>query len=60
VNCARAIAAGLTFRPLAETVRATLDWLATRPADYSWKAGLTPEREAEALAAWHNRQQVAG
>jgi 2'-hydroxyisoflavone reductase len=59
VNCARAIAAGLTFHPLAETIRATLDWLATRPADYTWKAGLTPEREAEALAAWHNRQQEA-
>ena len=59
VNCGRAISAGLTFRPLAETVRATLDWLATRPADYSWKAGLTPEREAEVLAAWRNRQQEA-
>lgn len=59
VNCARAIAAGLTFRPLAETVSATLDWLATRPADYAWKAGLTPEREAEVLAAWHAAQQAS-
>ena len=59
VNCARAIAAGLTFRPLAETVRATLDWLATRPADYAWKAGLTPERETETLAAWHAAQQAS-
>ena len=57
VNCSRAWNAGLTFRPLAETIRATLDWLATRPADYSWKAGLTPEREAEALAAWHDSQR---
>jgi 2'-hydroxyisoflavone reductase len=53
VNCQKAIAAGLTFRPLAETVRATLDWDATRPADRAWKAGLTREREAEVLAAWH-------
>ena len=59
VNCARAISAGLTFRPLAETVRATLDWLATRPADYVWKAGLAPEREAEVLAAWHTARQEA-
>jgi 2'-hydroxyisoflavone reductase len=58
VNCARAIAAGLTFRPLAETIDATLAWLATRPIDYDWKAGLTPEREAEVLAAWHDRQQT--
>jgi 2'-hydroxyisoflavone reductase len=53
VNCRRALAAGLTFRPLGETMRATLDWLATRPADYRWQAGLTPEREAKVLAAWH-------
>lgn len=59
VNCSRAISAGLTFRPLAETVRATLDWLATRPGDYVWKAGLAPEREAEALAAWHTSQQAS-
>lgn len=58
VNCARAIAAGLTFRPLAETIRATLDWLATRPAEYAWKAGLTPAREAEVLAAWQQAQQA--
>lgn len=57
VNCAHALAAGLTFRPLAETVRGTLDWLATRPADYAWQAGLTPEREAEVLAAWHAGRQ---
>jgi 2'-hydroxyisoflavone reductase len=46
----KAIAAGLTFRPLAETVRATLEWDRTRPADHTWKAGLTREREAELLA----------
>ncbi len=50
--CHKAIAAGLTFRPLAETVQATLDWLATRPADYQWRGGLRPEREAELLRLW--------
>ena len=60
VNCGRAIAAGLTFRPLGETIRATLDWLATRPADYTWKAGLAPERETEVLAAWHAAESRAG
>ena len=53
VSCGRAIAAGLTFRPLRETVRDTLAWDAARPADHDWKAGLRPEREAELLAAWH-------
>jgi 2'-hydroxyisoflavone reductase len=50
-NCDKAIAAGLAFRPLADTVRDTLDWAATRPADHSWRAGLKPEREAEVLQA---------
>ncbi|MCP5098453.1 MAG: NAD-dependent epimerase/dehydratase family protein, partial [Chloroflexi bacterium] len=34
VNCNKAFDAGLTFRPLVEPVRDTLEWLATRPADY--------------------------
>jgi 2'-hydroxyisoflavone reductase len=50
-NCARAIAAGLTFRPLADTVAATLDWDATRPADEPRVAGISPEKEADILAA---------
>lgn len=49
----RAIAAGLTFRPLADTVRDTLEWASARPADVEWRAGLKPEREREVLRAWH-------
>lgn len=52
-NCQKAIDAGLTFRPLRETVRDTLAWQATRPADYQWRGGLTPEREAALLEKWH-------
>lgn len=55
----KAIASGLTFRPLSETIRATLEWLDTRPADQEWKAGLKPEREREILRAWHNRLVTA-
>lgn len=50
VNVSKAVAAGLTFRPLAGTVRDTLDWAATRPSDHVWRAGLKPEREQELLA----------
>ena len=50
VDVSRALGAGLTFRPLAETVRGTLDHAETTDA-----AGLRPEREAELLAAWHGR-----
>ncbi|MCA9934259.1 MAG: NAD-dependent epimerase/dehydratase family protein [Ardenticatenaceae bacterium] len=51
-DCTKSIAAGLTFRPLAETVQATLEWLTTRPADYEWRNGLKPEREGELLRLW--------
>ncbi len=46
VDVSRAVAAGLTFRPLDQTVRDTLEHAATVDA-----VGLTPEREAELLAA---------
>jgi 2'-hydroxyisoflavone reductase len=53
----RALAKGLTFRPLAETARDTLAWFKSQPHDRQSKlrAGLTPEREAEVLAAWHKK-----
>ena len=56
VNCGRALAAGLTFRPLEETVRDTLAWRKTLPADAEWPAGLKPDREKELLALWHSEQ----
>ena len=53
-NINRALAKGLTFRPLAETARDTLAWFKSLPQERQSKlhAGLTPEREAEVLAAW--------
>jgi 2'-hydroxyisoflavone reductase len=50
VDVSKAIEAGLTFRPLEETVRDTLAWVQTRPSDHEWRAGLTAEREAQVLA----------
>jgi 2'-hydroxyisoflavone reductase len=54
-NIARARAAGLAFRPLADTARDTLDWYEAQPAERKakLKAGLDPAREQELLAAWH-------
>ena len=49
VNCQKAIAAGLTFRPLDTTIHDTLAWHATRDTAHSWRAGITPERESELL-----------
>ena len=57
VNVSRAITAGLTFRPIAETVRDTLAWHRSRPPG-PLRAGLTGEREAALLAKWHARKAV--
>jgi len=49
-DTARAKATGLTIRPLADTVQATLDHAETTDS-----AGLSAEREAALLAAWEGR-----
>jgi 2'-hydroxyisoflavone reductase len=56
----RALAKGLTFRPLAETARDTLSWFKSLPQDRQSKlrAGLTPEREAEVLAGWKKKEMT--
>ncbi len=52
----RAERAGLKIRPLRETVNDTLAWhLARPPTDRAaLRAGLSPEREREVLAAWRS------
>ena len=52
VKVARAVASGLTMRPLADTVRDTLAWHQNREDPQALKSGLSPEREAELLRAW--------
>ena len=49
VDVSKAMEAGLTFRPLEDTVRDTLEWAQTRPPGYVWRAGLAAEREQEVL-----------
>ena len=52
VNVDRAMEAGLTFRPLAETMEDTRAWAKERPGTHEWRAGLRREREEALLAAW--------
>jgi len=65
-NASKAIAKGLTFRPLAVTAKDTLDWHKTRPQkeqDATLKGeinGLDMAREAEVLAAWKAKQKATG
>ncbi len=54
-NIQKALDAGLTHRPLAETIQDTLAWQASRSTDYKWRGGLTPEKESELLEKWQIR-----
>ncbi len=59
----KAIAKGLTFRPVAVTAKDTLDWHKTRPAADQIATlngeinGLAMSKEAEVLKAWHAKNQ---
>lgn len=57
VSNARAIEAGLTFRPLETTVDDLLAWFRRLPAERqaTLRAGITREQEAALLAAWKAR-----
>ena len=52
VNCSKAFADGLTFRPIADTIRDTLAW---KSKDADLKVGLKPEQEQRLLQEWHKR-----
>ena len=58
-SISRARAKGLTFRSLADTASEALAWFKSQPRGRQshLKAGLTPEHEAEVLAAWHKQQK---
>lgn len=53
VDVSAAVEAGLTYRPLEDTARATLQWDAARAE--RGPAGMGQEREQELLGAWHAR-----
>lgn len=63
VSNARAMARGLKFRPLVDTARDTLTWFQSLPPEKQEalrkRGGLTPEREREVLAAWHQLHAVS-
>lgn len=57
-DLSREVAAGLTFRSLADTTAATLEFHHSRDAERKsqLRAGITLEREAEVLRAWSAQQ----
>ncbi|ALN56447.1 NAD dependent epimerase/dehydratase family protein [Lysobacter enzymogenes] len=58
----KARAAGLSYRPLRDTVRDTLAWWRKLPEERRAKpkAGLSAQRESEVLAAWHAQENKGG
>jgi 2'-hydroxyisoflavone reductase len=59
VDSSRAIAAGLSFQPLAATIRDTLAWDRTRTG-HSSGIGLSAEREHELLDLWQHESAASG
>ena len=60
-NVSKALASGMTIRPVQPTVNDTLAWHLKRPEAERTKlqAGLTPEREQELLKAWQAQAGAA-
>jgi hypothetical protein len=54
-NINKALRHGLTFRPLSDTTKVTLEWFRKQTPERQSKmrAGIKAQREAEVLAAWH-------
>jgi len=57
-SSAKALGAGLTIRPIDETVKDTLDWFERLPEKRraTLRAGISAAKEKEVLAAWHQVQ----
>ncbi|PZM85423.1 MAG: epimerase [Candidatus Melainabacteria bacterium] len=51
IDCTKAHRAGLTYLPLANTIKDTLEWDASHASKIERKAGLAPEKEAKLLAS---------
>jgi nucleoside-diphosphate-sugar epimerase len=53
INCNKAVAAGLSFRPLNDTIKDTLTWSETNLLNEELKAGIDPAKEQRLLHKWH-------
>lgn len=53
INCDKAVAAGLEFRELLETIKDTLRWYEAERLGQDLKAGIDRDREQALLRKWH-------
>ena len=58
----KALAAGLMISPVEDTIRDTLLWFRSLPDERQTRlrAGLSPDKEASVLEAWHSSGEAAG
>lgn len=56
----RAIAAGMKFRPIADTVRDTLQWAKAERGDRPYRTGLKSDRERDLLKKWREQAGAGG
>jgi 2'-hydroxyisoflavone reductase len=56
INSDKAVASGLTFRPLNETVRDTLTWSETDGSHEELKAGMDPDKEQKLIRKFFSSQ----
>ena len=59
VDSSKALAAGLSFRPVEDTARDTLGWIRSRPQGQGLQAGFSPEFEKELLQSWKEQRSGA-
>jgi 2'-hydroxyisoflavone reductase len=57
IDVSKAIRAGLKFRRLEDTIRDTIAWADTWPADHEWHAGLNPDKEKVLLTLLKRNDQ---
>jgi 2'-hydroxyisoflavone reductase len=53
INCEKAVGAGITFRPLNDTIQDTLTWCDTNGRNEQLKAGIDTDKEQRLLHKWH-------
>jgi 2'-hydroxyisoflavone reductase len=58
IRIARALAAGLSFRPLRDTVSDTLSWFEAEQLNGKLKAGIDPHKEESLLEKWRTRGET--
>ena len=58
----KALSAGLRISPVEDTIRDTLTWFKSLPQDrqQELRAGMSAEKEAAVLAAWHESRRAGG